>query len=108
MKQSGWVDFSLPSKKWVTECTHDGENLAKHFNCFDAGEILPPVDESDGMKRWILSDFRWSILKKRRGLHLLAFLFFFLSTDTTLFSIHWLLIDRSDERRYSVAFLCCL
>ena len=76
-QQTGWVDFAIPSEKWIIECVWDREKLKEHIERFQTTGKYRQWISNQEVQEFILLDFRQSIPRKQRGMHFPFFLFFF-------------------------------
>lgn len=72
-QQTGWVDFAIPSEKWIAECVRDGDKLKEHIERFQTTGKCTQWISNQEVQEFILLDFERSIPRKQRGMHFLFF-----------------------------------
>lgn len=74
-QKTGWVDFAIPSEKWIIECVRDGYKLKEHIERFQGtGKYRTWINHQE-VDDFILIDFRRSTPRKKRGMFLFSFIF---------------------------------
>lgn len=73
-QQTGWVDFAIPSEKWIVECGRDGDKLKEHMERFQKNGKYSQWISDQKVEDFILLDFRRSIPRRQRGMFFLPFL----------------------------------
>ncbi|OJJ78666.1 uncharacterized protein ASPGLDRAFT_138465 [Aspergillus glaucus CBS 516.65] len=67
-QQTGWVDFAIPSEKWIVECVRDGDKPKEHIERFQTTGKYRQWISNQEVQEFILLDFRRSIPRKQRGI----------------------------------------
>lgn len=73
-QKTGWVDFAIPSEKWIIECVRDGYKLKEHIERFQGTGKYGTWINRQEVDDFILIDFRRSIPRKKRGMFSLSFI----------------------------------
>lgn len=70
---TGWVDFAIPSERWIIECVQDGDKLNEHIEHFQMTGKYGQWISNQKVQDFILLDFRRSIPRKQRSMYTLSF-----------------------------------